>query len=331
LRGTYACCITHDGSLAPCCRDKTMRLYPLVCCLLLLALVGLTEGGKIKHNKTKLDQYDIETDSVVVDVKGGADLPEFNIRIVNSTTVYTAKIQTAYQTSGIGDFTKQGKIKDTEAKLKQLNWNFTDYNVTEGPTGTEHISWDIISTGYEGKREEEYIPDFKFTVNIASSASYIKFDTILSNMTWHSEAVGYVICYKLKMKEKDKEEKEADGLKSETKKKKTKIDFGNASFVNPNPTAMDSTGATINVTLEPEDGSPHACMMYSKFNGTMTHDPLLGVGVTDEDLATYDSPAPTTTAQSPATTTLTSFASRPMPSLIWTLLLAVPAVAVRWG
>ena len=198
-----------------------------------------------------------------------------------------------------------------------MSRNFTNINTK---LATFESSFDILSTGYKGKRDEDYIPDFRFVVHVASGSSYVKFDTGLSSMTWNPDAVGYVLCYKLMMKaDKEDTERDATGTKVKKGRTRTRVDFGQRAFVNPDATATDSSGAQVNVTMDSEThGSPHACTMYGKFTRTLNHDPLLGVDVPDlEDTAIAISAA--------------SAAFRPFPCLIWTLMVAFLDPVVRWG
>lgn len=245
-----------------CTAEMKMPTFRWAKTCVLVALASI--GRAIAQETTQLCSMDepagrveCQTDNLSLVFTGQQNVPKFTVQNVNSPEVYSVQFQVVYQSTSQGT---TGKIGPTNIALPSLTWQFSD--VVQDSVG--NVEFNFTSTGAHGPRD---VPDLEFRMHIENNSTSMKFDTLISDVNWRSNANYFVVCYQL--------QQQGGGASNATIEGNT-ISFGESAFINVNGTAMTSEGAASALLVLDSGNSP--CMVYERFVGSLEHDPVVRVG-----------------------------------------------------
>ena len=207
----------------------------------------------------------VENENISVQVTGGQYVPMYSFwEPSHPETKYSVKFLLLFE---IIDENKDGTynpeddtqvIGSTQA-LPAMSWLFSEIKTTED--NTTHFN--ITSQG------APFTIQFR---NYLGTDASLKFDIVIENYTFisNSEDVMLVLGFQLLAGE--------TGETEEAEQTGQRISFGDDAYFETEPTAIAS-GETIDVgfTQGAEGGEPIAYIAYEQFDGTLVHDPTIGV------------------------------------------------------
>jgi hypothetical protein len=234
--------------------------------LTLLLLVIFAYSKDIQVDPSTPGRRVITTNSLIITITGGGNVPMFTYQQVNSTTQYKVMFQQAYQVQNISNFSE---VPDSTISLPSYqSWSFSDVVTLNANQTNESVQMNITSTGAN-------IPTFQFRIYINVTSYALKFDTVIGQMStvWQSSANGFAVCYKLQDQGSYGNDSDVNLVNLVQDRK---VGFGPNGYMSITPTAIDDTNKIINAFLKTSsDGL--ACVVYERFNNTLVHDPELGV------------------------------------------------------
>lgn len=243
--------------------DKAHRnaaMWPKMGLFVLLASIGkaLAQGtNQVCAMDQPAGRVECQTDTLKLVFTGRQNVPKFSIQALNSTAEYTVQFQLMFQSTNQGT---GGRIGPTNVALPSLTWQFSD--VDEDDQG--NVEFNFTSTGGHGSRP---VPGLQFRMHIENNSTSMKFDTLIDDVTWDSNAEYFVICYQLQQQGGDAVNASIQG---ET------VSFGESAFINVNDTASTPQGPASALLVLDSGNSP--CMVYERFDGSLEHDPEIRVG-----------------------------------------------------
>jgi len=212
----------------------------------------------------------ITTNSLIITITGGGNVPMFTYQQVNSTTQYKVMFQQAYQVQNISNFSE---VPDSTISLPSYqSWVFSDVVTLNANQTNESVQMNITSTSTSTRTN---LPTFQFRIYINVTSYALKFDTVIGQMStvWQSSANGFAVCYKLQDQGSFGNDSDVSPVNLVQDRK---LGFGPNGYISITPTAIDDTNKIINAFLKTSsDGL--ACVVYERFNNTLVHDPEVGV------------------------------------------------------
>lgn len=269
----------------------SLSIFALLMSMLIISPVTGLNGVK------SVDYMIIETDKIVIEVKGGAYNPFFFLyekgQDTNESAHYKFQLDQIFESEDLNNNTSYEFENDTivpqsQLSLASLMWEFSEFDVVTDENGvTTALNFNLTST--EDKSEFEptngtlekdpFYIQFRMHVDTVNTAQ-IKFDVIIDGYEFNSASAMLVIAFKL-ITVQNRNAIYADnsfsfGETYFTSEPKAKSTFANDTF-----------GETkVGLSTAFSDGNNRVYVAYENFNGTtLVHDPIIGLsGISNDPL-----------------------------------------------
>jgi len=219
------------------------------------------------------DNIYVENENIAIRVTGGQNVPMYSFWDPAQTeTKYDVKFILLFEIIDENQDGNYNPDEDTQVPLSTralpaMSWLFSEIETADD--GTTHFN--ITNQGAAFT--------IQFRNHIGNDAS-LKFDIVIENYEFVSESedVMLVLGFHLLTGELETEEEEEPVQTGE------QITFGEDAYFETEPTAIAS-GETINVGFShgTEEGDSLAYVAYERFDGTLVHDPTIGISGGDDD------------------------------------------------
>jgi hypothetical protein len=235
-------------------------LFSIVLISMLVLSATVSTNAKVDSEK-KSDSITIETDTLAVDIKGGANVPFFFWwEQGEESSTYKLQLDQIFEafdnnSNGEYDLGEDRRIPNSHISLPALNWDFSEFDVvTDANDVTTELHFNLTSTGNIGNPlDDGLFIQFRMHITSANLITTGKHDPVKDGDT---------------------------------------VEFGDG-YLQSESTAVDGN-ETIASSLSTgeEEGSKKIYVSYEHFDGHMVHDPTIGVAsmqVSDGDETTDQS------------------------------------------
>ena len=216
------------------------------------------------------DNIYVENENIAVKITGGQNVPMYSFWDPAQTeSKNLVKFILLFEIIDENQDGTYNPEEDTEVPLSTqalpaMSWSFSEIDTLED--NTTHFN--ITSQGAAFT--------IQFRNHIGADAS-LKFDVVIENYAFvsDSEDVMLVLGFQLLTGET---EDEAETNSGEAEQTGERINFGDNAYFEAEPTA-DASGEAIGVGFSQgtEEGLPLAYIAYERFDGTLVHDPTIGI------------------------------------------------------
>ncbi len=251
----------------------SMRTKTISIIFMAILLVGITNTSAKGINS----QYNngittLETDSMVIEIKGATNIPAFFFYAPgNDTDTYRLQLDSIFEIidddgNGIYDAAEDTLVPNSNLALASLNWEFSDFITdTDGETVTA-IHFNITSTEALGNNPTDgnLILQFRIHMDLVNEAE-LKFDVVVDGYEFVDANAMFVIAFKLTTTEN------VNMVRTQSK-----FSFGNA-FFESETTANDTNGEMKVAVSYGESADKKLYIAYEHFDGRMVHDPTIGL------------------------------------------------------
>lgn len=248
---------------------------------MLLASTPSTLGAGLGA-ETKAGLITLDTGSLVVEIKGGVEIPQFFFwESGNDTDVYKLQLDQVFEvldnnSNGIYDLHEDQRLGDTTVPLATLSWEFSDFltvNDTDNNISELHFNITSVSPAAAlagAPPENEMYIQFRIHMDV-TKATELKFDVVIDNYNFTDPDALLVVAFKLMTP--NNETIQQDGYE---------LQFGEAFFQSAS-SANDTNGEMqVGLTNDIEDESRKIYLAYEHFDGLMVHDPVIGLSSVDD-------------------------------------------------
>ncbi len=234
----------------------------------------------------------LETDSLVVEIRGDTNVPQFFFwQPGNDTDTYKLQLDSVFEildndSDGAYTLGEDKLVPNSIISLTSFTWDFSEFDLVNSTDGNlEQINFNITSVPTDGPgsspndvNDNDLLIQFRVHMDIANETQ-LKFDIVMNNYNFTDDDALLVVAFKLLTT--DNKEIKQDGYR---------LEFGEA-FFHSESSANDSNGERhvgISQGEEQLGESPKIYLAYEHFEGLMVHDPTIGFTSTivDDDNTT---------------------------------------------
>ncbi|MHA2169588.1 MAG: hypothetical protein ACXAB7_06805 [Candidatus Kariarchaeaceae archaeon] len=267
---------------------KIIKLFFSIVLISMLVLSATVSTNAKVDSEKKSDSITIETDTLAVDIKGGANVPFFFWwEQGEESSTYKLQLDQIFEafdnnSNSEYDLGEDRRIPNSHISLPALNWDFSEFDVvTDANDVTTELHFNLTSTGNIGNPlDDGLFIQFRMHITSANDAE-LKFDVVIDGYEFSDPDAMLVLGFKLITTGKHDPVKDGDT-----------VEFGDG-YLQSESTAVDGN-ETIASSLSTgeEEGSKKIYVSYEHFDGHMVHDPTIGVAsmqVSDGDETTDQS------------------------------------------
>ncbi len=262
---------------------KLILSTTILALLMSVIFVAPVSGGMIGSKSN--DAIKIETDKMIIEVKGGAFNPFFffyeNGQEANETAHYKFQLDQIFESEDLnGDMLFDNEtdtvVANSMVALSSLTWEFSEFVIEKDSNDiTTAIHFNITSNDDKAyspvNNTDNFFIQFRMHMDVENTAE-IKFDVVIDNYQFKSSTSMLVIGFKLITLEKQN-----------MVRANNSFSFGDAYFESA-PKANDSFGEThVGLSNSFDDGENRIYLSYENFDGRMVHDPILGLSSVSND------------------------------------------------
>ncbi|MCY3412711.1 MAG: hypothetical protein INQ03_13820 [Candidatus Heimdallarchaeota archaeon] len=226
----------------------------------------------------------LDTDKIVIEIKGGSNIPSFFFHEVGEDTeTYKLQLDAIMEvvdnnSNGIYDLDEDKKVASSIISLATLNWEFSDLVEEKDGEEVTAVHFNITSTS-EGAgnnpTSDELFMQFRMHMDLNNSAE-IKFDVVIDGYEFIEDNSIFVLAFKLTTTNNEN-----------IVQSQNKFEFGKGYFESEEK-ASDVSGETkVAVSYGEEQSDKKIYLAYEQFDGLMIHDPIIGLNL-DSDAAFLD-------------------------------------------
>lgn len=241
--------------------------------LMLFSLNGMTSYAA-PNAKRNGNTASIETNTLVVNVQGGSNVPAFTFYSKSDTgRTYRLQLDSIFEAvdkngNGVYDLQGDQRVPNSNVALSSLSWVFSSFQtVNDSNNQVQSINFNITSSDGTGLKTS-FSLQFRMHLN-AANPSQVKFDVVINNYTFKNANAMLVLAFKLITSHK------GDSTQSQNK---NQVNFGNG-YIKGNDTAQTGNDTTVKAGISNavETGSPKVYLSYGHFSGQLVQDPIIGV------------------------------------------------------
>ena len=259
---------------------------------LLIASTGVISSSAINAEEQN-GTVTLETDALIMEIRGASNVPQFFFwENANDTTTYKFQLDQIFEaidnnTNGVYDLDEDTMVANSMISLTSRIWEFSDFVLeTDADDVTTAIHFNMTSTEDHTTEHgnapvtNEVMIQFRIHIYLEQEAS-IKFDVVIDGYEFANDEAMLVVAFKLITTENQNEVQAQ--VKSEVQ---NKLSFGDAYFESKDTADVNGTNEQLAVGLsygleEGEESGNKIYLAYEHFDGSMVHDPILGLSSVD--------------------------------------------------
>ncbi len=244
-------------------------------------------GAETQNGTTTL-----ETDALIMEIRGDSNVPQFFFwENANDTTTYKFQLDQIFEaidnnSNGIYDLGEDLKVPNTLIALSSRTWDFSEFDLEIENDVTTAIHFNLTSVedhtndNGNGPVTNEVMIQFRIHLYLDEEAS-IKFDVVIDGYEFAEDEAMLVVAFKLITTENENEVQAQ--VQNEVQNKLT---FGDAYFESKDTADVNGTSEQLAVGLsygleEGNEAGNKIYLAYEHFDGSMVHDPILGLSSVD--------------------------------------------------
>ncbi|OLS23129.1 MAG: hypothetical protein HeimC2_27470 [Candidatus Heimdallarchaeota archaeon LC_2] len=248
---------------------KAISFFGISLIFLLLLSNGTTVRGDVEGD-TDGDTTTVQTDGLVVEIKGGFNVPFYFFWSTDSPDVkYKIQMDSIFEANdsninGVYDLASDKKVPGSGITLASLTWEFSDLTTETNSLGeVTAIDFSLNTAESMNPTIDDTFIQFDNHID-RDSGSQLKFDVIIDNYEFSSPQSMLVLAFKIQ----SQGEASQDGQT---------VSFGDGFFHSENTASDDNGEISVGLSQANEDGGK-LYLAYEQFTGKMIHDPTIGVG-----------------------------------------------------
>ncbi len=250
---------------------KVISFFSISLIFLLLLSTGTTVSGDV-DGETEADTTTVQTDALVVEIKGGFNVPFYFFWDADSPDVkYKIQMDGIFEANdsnsdGVYDLGTDKKVGGASVSLASLSWEFSELlKGTDNSGEVTSIDFNMTTTT-ESNNPLAADTSVQFRNHLDQDASsQLKFDVIIDNYEFSDSEAMLVLAFKIQ----SQGDASQDGQT---------ISFGDG-FFHSEDTATDDNGEiSVGLSQGNEQGEGKLYLAYENFEGKMVHDPTIGFG-----------------------------------------------------
>ncbi|MCY3413072.1 MAG: hypothetical protein INQ03_15650 [Candidatus Heimdallarchaeota archaeon] len=260
------------------------RLFLLNFILALMITISSSSAIGVYANT---DNYIIETDKLVMEVRGGAQNPFFFFyEPGNDTVTYKFALDQVFEIIDNNNNTEYDYGNDTivpqsQLSLSSLEWEFSEVDVvTNDLNETQSMHFNVTALGDKADGGNgnftglDFYIQFRMHIDV-SNTTRVKFDVVINEYAFKDLDAMLVIAFKLTTTQNE-----------HVVRANNTFQFGQGYFDSVD-FANDSFGESkVGMSNSFADGQNRIYLAYEQFNGTLIHDPILGLNAIDNPIST---------------------------------------------
>jgi hypothetical protein len=252
---------------------KTIKLFFSIILISLLVLSATVSTNAKVDREKKSDNATIETDTLAVDIKGGANVPFFFFwKVGEESTTYKLQLDQIFEAvddngNSQYDLGEDTRVPNSFLALSSLFWNFSDFDVvTDFNDVTTELHFNLTSIEHIGNPfDDGLLVQFRMHITSANDAEF-KFDVVIDGYEFSDPEAMLVLGFKLITTGKHDPVKDGDT-----------VEFGDG-YLQSESTAVDGNETIASgLSTGEEEGNKKIYVSYEHFEGRMVHDPTIGV------------------------------------------------------